>query len=319
MEPLGAAGFLSTLARIALLACGHHHRGPCRSWPSCRTQNVQNRRSSPVSDTTAEAGVSRDLRPWERAPAVRTIAQGTDPGTGDLWLLLEDLEDHRAADGAEGASDPDAFATVSALARWHAAWWNDERLTSLDWLPATPDPLISGYGQIFDWTWEMCVDRLGGVDPEVAASARAGRTWFDTAVREFAAGDRTLVHGDARLDNVLFAPEGDAVLIDFQLASHGRGAYDLAFFCAGSLRTADRRRLEPALLDHYRTTLAERGVAVRLDELWRDYRLGLMLNLPHPVSALAAVTPADERGARFLRRNAQRGLAAVADHVGLLG
>ena len=124
----------------------------------------------------------------------------------------------------------------------------------------------------------------------------------------------------------LFTDDGDyvrhsdhAALLDFQLAAHGRGVYDVAFFCAGSLRTDDRRRLEPQLLDRYRETLAEAGIEVDPDQLWRDYRLGHMLNLPNPVSAIAVVTPADERGAEFLRRNARRGLAAVADHVELVG
>jgi hypothetical protein len=93
----------------------------------------------------------------------------------------------------------------------------------------------------------------------------------------------------------------------------------VAFFCAGSLDTESRRRLEPELLEIYRSTLADHGIPVDDTALWRDYRLGHMLNLPNPVSALAVVAPADERGARFLRRNAERGLAAVADHVGLLG
>jgi hypothetical protein len=73
------------------------------------------------------------------------------------------------------------------------------------------------------------------------------------------------------------------------------------------------------LIERYRATLAAAGIDVSLEALWRDYRLGHMMNLPNPVSALAVVTPSDDRGAEFLRRNAERGLAAVADHVRLLG
>ena len=50
-----------------------------------------------------------------------------------------------------------------------------------------------------------------------------------------------------------------------------------------------------------------------------DYRLGLALNLPNPVTALVAVNPGDERGAELLRRNAERALASVADHFGTTG
>ena len=44
-----------------------------------------------------------------------------------------------------------------------------------------------------------------------------------------------LVHGDARLDNLRFGAEG-AVLLDFQLAARGRGAYDVAFSLGDGLR-----------------------------------------------------------------------------------
>jgi len=311
------AGFLGTLARVHLdWAEGSGPDSIVAKLPTSIPANQD------IVDhfgyDRREAGVYRDLRPWEIAPSPRVLAQGWDDDAGRGWLLLEDLQFFAAGDGVEGATDDQAFAAMTALARWHAAFWNDERLTSLPWLPNTNSPVVSGYGEIFDMTWEMCVDRLGGVDDDIRAAAHAGRTFFDQAVDEFSRGERTLVHGDARLDNMRFGP-GHAVLLDFQLAAHGRGAYDVAFFCAGSLRTEDRRRLEPQLLEQYRDTLATAGIDVDRDALWRDYRLGHMLNLPNPVSAIAVVTPASERGAEFLRRNARRGLAAVADHVGLLG
>ncbi|MEQ8843065.1 MAG: hypothetical protein RIB98_18975 [Acidimicrobiales bacterium] len=311
------AGFLGTLARVHLTWVDGD--GPASVVAKLPTTIPANQEIvDQFGYDRREAGVYRDLRPWERAPSPRVLAQHWDDDAGRGWLLLEDLHDHDAGDGVAGATDDQAFAAITALAQWHAAFWNDASLATLEWLPASTDPVVAGYGQIFDMTWGMCVDRLGGVDAEIDTAARLGRGYFDRAVHEFSTGDRTLVHGDARLDNLRFGPDR-AVLLDFQLAAHGRGIYDVAFFCAGSLRTEDRRRLEPALIDHYRSTLAGLGIDLEAEALWRDYRLGHMMNLPNPVSALAVVTPADERGAEFLRRNAQRGLAAVADHVALLG
>jgi hypothetical protein len=310
------AGFLGTLARVHLTWTDG--TGPASLVAKLPTSIPANQEIvDQFGYDRREAGVYRDLRPWELAPAPQALARGWDDHEGRGWLLLEDLGEFEAGDGVEGATDAQAFAAVTALAHWHAAFWKDERLSTLSWLPETTDPVVAGYGQIFDMTWEMCVDRLGGVDPQTRSAVLAGRALFDRAVAEFASGDRTLVHGDARLDNLRFGPD-HAVLLDFQLAAHGRGVYDVAFFCAGSLRTEDRRRLEPALLDRYHQTLAAAGITLNLDALWSDYRLGHMLNLPNPVSAIAVVTPADERGAEFLLRNAQRGLAAVADHVALL-
>lgn len=311
------AGFLGTLARVHLTWVDGS--GPASIVAKLPTSIAANQAIvDHFGYDRREAGVYRDLRPWERAPSPRALAQGWDEAAGRGWLLLEDLRDHVGGDGVAGATDAQAFAAITALAEWHAAFWNDGRLGELAWLPASTDPVVAGYGQIFDMTWDMCVDRLSGVTDDIAAAAHAGRAFFDDAVQEFSTGDRTLVHGDARIDNLRFAPTG-AVLLDFQLAAHGRGIYDVAFFCAGSLRTDDRRRLEPELIECYRTTLSTAGIDVSPDDLWRDYRLGHMMNLPNPVSAIAVVTPTDERGAEFLRRNARRGLAAVADHVGLLG
>lgn len=311
------SGFLGTLARL-VLSWPDPNDGPGSIVAKLPTTVEANREIvDRFGYDRREAGVYRDLRPWEHAPTPRALAQGWDDTTGRGWLLLDDHGDLVPGDGLTGATDDEAFATVTALAAWHAAWWNDPSLTELAWLPASTDPVVAGYGQIFDITWDMCVDRLGGVDDHTAAAVAAARPLFDAAVAAFSEGDRTVVHGDARLDNLRFGPAG-AILLDFQLAALGRGVYDVAFFCAGSLETDDRRRLEPALLERYRDALAGHGVATRLDELWHDYRLGHMLNMPNPVSALAVVTPTDERGAAFLHRNAQRGLAAVADHVGLL-
>lgn len=311
------SGFLGTLARVRMTwTDGDGPASVVAKLPSTIPANRE------IVDRFGydrrESGVYRDLRPWEHTSTPRVLAQGWDDTTGRGWLLLEDLGHLTGGDGVAGADDSQARAAVTALAEWHAAFWDDPRLAGLPWLPDTTDPVVAGYGQILDLTWELCVARLGGVADEIADAARQARAWFDRAVTEFADGHRTLVHGDARVDNFRFGDEG-AVLLDFQLATHGRGVYDVAFFCAGSLRPDDRRRLEPELIERYRSVLAAAGIAVPLDALWRDYRLGLMMNLPNPVSALAVVAPADERGAEFLRRNAERGLAAVADHVGLLG
>ena len=317
-----AAGFLGTLARVHLTWQGGN--GPSSVIAKLPTSIPGNQAIvDHFGYDRREAGVYRDLRPWERTSSPRALAQEWNDATGRGWLLLEDLRDYEGGDAITGATDAQALATVTALAEWHAAFWNDPRLSELRWLPDSTDPSVAGYGRIFDLTWDTCVDRLGDVTDDTADAAKAGRERFDQAVREFAEGDRTLVHGDARLDNVRFDKTPSrgrgAVLLDFQLAAHGRGIYDVAFFCAGSLRSEDRRRLEPELIERYRTTLAGAGIEVPVDVLWRDYRLGHMMNLPNPVSALAVVTPTDERGAEFLRRNAERGLCAVADHVGLLG
>ena len=264
-----------------------------------------------------EAGVYRELLPRAGAPAPVCLARGWDESTGRGWLLLEDLTHLTTGDQVAGATDAEVLATVDALAAWHAAFWDDPTLGDRRWLPDTRDPVVAGYGELFDMMWPVCREMLADVvDERTASAVGAARRRFDDALDEFAVGPRTLVHGDARLDNLRFGVDG-AVLLDFQLAAHGRGVYDLAFFCAGSLSTETRRRLEPAILDRYVAALRAGGVTdYDLEQARADYVLGHALNLPNPVTAIVAVTPGDERGAEMLRRNLTRALAAVADHHG---
>ena len=325
VEPVGirvteigaGVGLLGTLARIEI-TWPAEGGGPASVVAKLPTTNPENEWIvDHFGYDRREAGVYRDLRPWERAPTPTCLAQGWDDEVGRGWLLLDDLGALSEGDQLAGATDDEAFAMIDSLATWHAAWWGDGSLADLAWLPDVTHPSVAGYGRIFDQTWETCVAKLGGaLDASILDAARTARVEFDAALERFAVGPRTLVHGDARLANVLFGPNG-AVLLDFQLATRSRGAYDLAFFCAGSMATDDRRRLEPALLQRYLEGLHEAGVTgYDAEDLATDYRLGHIVNLPNPVSALAVVNPGNERGARFLHRNAVRGITATVDHIG---
>lgn len=148
---------------------------------------------------------------------------------GGGCLMLEDLGELDTGDQLGGATDEQAHMVVDALSAWHGAWWDDPRLAELDWLPDASSAVVAGYGEIFDTTWQTCVERLeGALSDEVLQTALSARSQFDSSLAEFGSGPRTLVHGDARLDNTRFAHD-HAVLLDFQLATRSRGAYDLAF------------------------------------------------------------------------------------------
>jgi homoserine kinase type II len=73
--------------------------------------------------------------------------------------------------------------------------------------------------------------RLAGVDAsnaEVAtAVARIGAVLDDVETRPAPARELPLVHGDLFRDNVLFTERG-AILLDFESASRGRAAFDVA-------------------------------------------------------------------------------------------
>ncbi|HEX7096712.1 MAG TPA: phosphotransferase [Acidimicrobiales bacterium] len=265
-----------------------------------------------------EAGTYRWLlpRPGVRAPRCHAVL---DEPHGPV-LVLEDLGHLRSGDQLAGASVDDAFRAAEQLAVLHAAFWDDPVLAACTWLPGPTDPVIAGYGELFALTWDSFTARLAGRAPdEHFAAAQRAIGLFDDVCRRFADAPRTLLHGDARLDNLLFEPDGSAIAIDWQLAAWGRGVYDLALFSAGSLETDVRRACEDELVERYHRALVERGVTrYTLEECRRDYRLAHVLNLPNPVTALVAVPTANERARMMLEANARRALAAVADHEPML-
>lgn len=73
---------------------------------------------------------------------------------------------------------------------------------------------------------------------------------------------RTLVHGDAKLANFCFAPDGRVAAVDFQYVGGGCGIKDVAYFLSSCLDEDGCARYEKDLLNHYFAVL---GDAVKLD------------------------------------------------------
>jgi len=91
---------------------------------------------------------------------------------------------------------------------------------------------------------ERCVD----------AALRDGAGRLDARLRR--AQFRTLVHGDAKVENFCFAERGDAVAaVDFQYVGGGVGVQDVAYFLSSCLDEAACEARAPALLDRYFETL----------------------------------------------------------------
>jgi hypothetical protein len=95
-----------------------------------------------------------------------------------------------------------------------------------------------------------------------------------------AARFKTLVHGDAKLENVCFARArpgaADVALVDFQYVGGGAGVKDVAYFLNSCLSPREWERLVPGYLDDYFRELenAVRASAVEVDarELEREWR-----------------------------------------------
>lgn len=74
---------------------------------------------------------------------------------------------------------------------------------------------------------------------------------------------RSFVHGDAKLANFCFAPDGRVAGVDFQYVGGGCGMKDVAYFLSSCLGEDGCARYEKELLDHYFEALR---TAVRFEE-----------------------------------------------------
>lgn len=62
---------------------------------------------------------------------------------------------------------------------------------------------------------------------------------------------KTFVHGDAKLANFCFSPDGQVAGVDFQYVGGGCGMKDVAYFVGSCLDERDCERLEAQILDTY--------------------------------------------------------------------
>jgi len=194
-----------------------------------------------------------------------------DAQTGWFTLVLEDLAPAEPGDEVAGATLGQAHAAVDALARIHAAHWEDPATAARSWLNhASPlnQGLLTALLPAFAGRY---VDRVAAEHLEVAQRLVPQLDGWLADDR----GPRALQHGDFRVDNLLFARDGPrrAVAVDWQTVFFGAAQHDLAYFLGCSLSTEDRRAHGEALVRRYHDGLRAAGVTGwSLDECREGYR-----------------------------------------------
>jgi hypothetical protein len=186
-------------------------------------------------------------------------------------VLLEDMSPAAAGDQVAGCTVEDAASVMPELAALHGPRWGDPTLLDLAWLdrpaPASARPVVESMASVFP----QFVDRYGfRLDPEVVALSerlvgQLGRYLCDRP------GLWTVIHGDFRLDNLLFGRPRVAVL-DWQTVKLGPALSDVSCFIGSALAPEDRRDHEHALVRAYHRHLAACGVELEWADCWAGYR-----------------------------------------------
>lgn len=186
----------------------------------------------------------------------RPLALAAEAG-GSLFVL-EDLD---AAGFCQRRSHAEPAALLATL-RWLARF--DARF-----LGATPEGLWKRGSY---WQLGTRADELRALRHDALAEAASA---VDAELNR--ARYQTLVHGDAKLENVCFSSTcAEVALVDFQYVGGGAGVKDVAYLLNGCLAPRDCAALVPRYLDDYfrelRQALVEAGASVDVGALEREWR-----------------------------------------------
>lgn len=282
--------------------------------------------ADPTSRSTALAlrSYEKEVRFYQELAAslpVRTPAlhhADLDPATAAFVLLLEDLAPAEPGDQLRGCTPDVAAAALEQLVLLHAPRWGDPGLADLDWLHGDPDASREFLTALLPALWAGFRERYAAdVAPHVLP---AGDLLFGRLDDWFAPQPvRTVTHGDFRLDNLLFAPDGAVTVLDWQTCADGVGPSDVAYFLGAGLQEDERRGAEQQLVADYHAGLVAAGVeGYDADRCWRDYRRGAWSGLVMAVGASMMVERTARGDAMFLAmaaRHARHALDLDADDV----
>lgn len=251
----------------------------------------------------AEVRFYQELAPRLPVRTARVFHAAIDTDTADFVLLLEDLAPARQGDQLAGCTIEQATLVVDEMVQLHAPLWDSPALTELHWLGRGADgrTMIAAALPTF---WEGFVARYGDrLDPVVLDVGRALLASVDAYAR-LDTGPATIVHGDFRLDNLLFGgPDGGppVAVVDWQTCARGPALADLAYFIGSGLLADARRPAEHDLVRRYHDRLLAAGVTgYEWARCWDDYRLGTFSGLIMAVTASMLVERTERGDAMFL-------------------
>ena len=231
-------------------------------------------------------------------------------------LLLADMAPAIQGDQILGCTVAEARLAATALAGLHGPRWCDPAW--LDFagtvMPRPDEAGARGLGDITKMAAQITIEKLGPrmseADREtVLESAELIADWLLHSPDRF-----SLLHGDYRIDNLLFDPDRTRVTaVDWQTLAVGLPARDLAYFIATSLHPAERAAHERDLVGAYHQALVDHGVTgYDAETCWQDYRLG-MLQVPLISTLGFAFSTETDRGADMMLAMLQRGGQAIRD------
>ena len=250
-------------------------------------------------------------------PVPRCFYSDISEDGADFVLVLADMAPAVQGDQIAGCAPQEARLAVRALAGLHGPSWCDPvwlGLSAISMPKPGDEAAAKGLGDVSVMAADITIDKLGArmsaQDRDTLRAAMGLVTpWLLAEPKRFA-----LMHGDYRLDNMLFDPDRTRVtVVDWQTLGVGLPARDLAYFTATSLAPEVRPQIEEDLVGSYHEALLGYGVTdYDADTCWRDYRLGVM-QAPLITGLGFAFAASTERGDEMMLTMLHRGCRAIRE------
>ena len=272
VERIGT-GQMSECYRVRLTYAGDpHSAGP-------DTAVLKVAASDPTSRQTGlalglyerEVRFYRDIAPRLGGPVAPCYHAAIDTATGAFDLLLGDAGPAAVGDELAGATVEQAHLGAVELARLQGPLLRDTALAEVPWLnreaPVSQAMIAALYAGF--------TDRYGPqIAPEHRMVCERLVAAFDGYLAAESGQPQGLMHGDYRLDNLLFGAAGaDRALtvVDWQTVAWGPAMTDLSYFLGTALPAQQRRDHYDALLRSYHEALGP-GAPVTLAEVAEGVR-----------------------------------------------
>jgi hypothetical protein len=227
----------------------------------------------------SEVGFYLHLADQVRARIPHCWYAAISPDHCSFTLVLEDLFPSVPGSQEAGCDLEQARDAVCNLADLHAPFWNSAFLRAgMDWLRPMDADFAELIGASHQDATEKFIERFGAALPAEDAGTLRAAAALTTYWAIHRQEPYSLVHGDYRLDNLMFPVHGPGVAaLDWQSLMVGNPGRDLAYFLACSLTVGQRREAEKELVTVYQQRLAAHGVSgYGPEDCFADYRVGVL-------------------------------------------
>jgi hypothetical protein len=247
-----------------------------------------------IARATGDGPVLREAWFAARGPALPAplwapyLGAGTDEdaGPGTVALLMPDLS-RVLLPWEEAAEAATVDRAIGAMATLHTHAWPAESLADGPWCPLRERVLLlsrpaaeryraegNPVGERFLAGW----DAFDAVAPASARDLIAGLSQDPAPLlAALARLPATLIHGDLKLANVGFAPDGRIALIDWQMVTVAPVAVELGWFLVSNAPSLPIR--PEAVLERYREAATAAGSAATAGDWATQVDLAILVGL----------------------------------------